>query len=68
MSSADIDRINEKQRRMTVVDKELRELETLEYYLNRDPSVYGDDLELAQERYLELKEYYGVTDNEQMQA
>lgn len=55
----DINKMNEKQRRMTAVNKELRELESLEYWLHSDPAVYGDDLELAQERYLELKECCG---------
>lgn len=61
MSMADVNRINDKQRQMTMVDKELRELESLEYHLKNNPSVYGEELELAQKRYLELKTYYETT-------
>lgn len=58
MSMADINRMNEKQCRMSVVDKELLELETFEFWLEHDSSSYGDEFELALQRYLELKAYY----------
>ena len=61
MSMSDLNRMNEKQRKMTTVDKELIELESLEYWLNHDSSVFGDELELVQKRYLELKAYYEAT-------
>ena len=61
MSMADINRMIEKQHKTSIVDKELQELEALEYHLKNNPSVYGEDLELAQKRYLELKAYYEIT-------
>ena len=61
MSMSDINRMNEKQREMTIVDKELMELEALEYHLSHNPLVYGEDLQLVQKRYLELKKYYEST-------
>ena len=58
MSMADVNRMIKNQLNMTLIDLELRELESLEYYLSHNPSVYGNDLEIAQKRYLELKAYY----------
>ena len=58
MSMSDINKMNEKQRKMSVVDKELLELETMEYQLERNPTVYGENLEFVKKHYMELKEYY----------
>ena len=58
MSMSDINCENLRQSKMTELDKTMMEYETLEYWLSHNPQVYGDELELAQKRYEELKEYF----------
>lgn len=58
MSMNDINRENLRQRKMTDLDRAKSEFEALEYYLTHNPQGYGEELELAQKRYDELKEYF----------
>lgn len=58
MGMNDINRENQRQRKMTDLDKARSEFEALEYYLTHNPEVYGDELKLAQKRYEELKDYF----------
>lgn len=58
MSMADVNKMNRKQQKMTELDKAIMEYECLEYNLKHKPEAYGEDLELAKERYAELKAYF----------
>lgn len=58
MGIADINRNNRKRQKLTELDKIRMEYECLEYALVHEPESYGDELELAQARYKELKEYF----------
>ena len=58
MSMADVNKMIREQQRMSELDKTIREYECLEYYLTNEPETYGKDLELAMERYAELKAYF----------
>ena len=58
MGMSDINRENQRQRKMTDLDKAKSEFEALEYHLTHNPEAYGDELELAQKRYDELKDYF----------
>lgn len=58
MSMADVNKKIREQQRMNELDKAIREYECLDYYLTHEPESYGNDLELAKERYAELKAYF----------
>lgn len=58
MSMADINKANREQKRMSELDRTIREYECLEYYLTHECEKYGNDLELAKARYDELKKYF----------
>ena len=58
MGMSDVNRMIEQQKRMSIKDIELRELESLEYNLKNNPEVYADELEMVQKRYADLKAYY----------
>ena len=64
MGMSDINRINRQQQRMTELDKARLEYEVLEYTLTHNPGNYRDELELAKERYAELKAYFEDEESE----
>lgn len=58
MSMADINKSIREQQKMTELDRAIQEYECLEYHLTHNPEVYGEDLELAKNRFAELKSYF----------